>query len=102
MKPAYVYRAKVSRILDVDTIVFELDLGFRVSATLPIRVRGIDSPEGRNDEGEVWARGVLDAGALVQSYKGLRSFERWVGDVALPDGSDYADLAVAEGFAVRV
>lgn len=47
MKPEYNYRAELVRVLDGDTVVARLDLGFRLSATLEIRLYPWDSPEKR-------------------------------------------------------
>jgi hypothetical protein len=39
---------------------------------------------------------------IVRSYKDQRSFERWVCDVELWDGSDLAGTIIVNGHGVRV
>lgn len=41
----YEYRAKVSRIVDGDTVWLDVDLGFHVRATLEFRLEGLNTPE---------------------------------------------------------
>jgi hypothetical protein len=100
--PSYVYRAEAVRVIDGDTFVADVDLGFYVHVLVHVRLQGIDTPE----RGEVgWsdatqrAKDVLfpvDQGAgrhaaalLLRSFHDRRSFERWVCDVwrIEPDGS---------------
>ena len=45
-----VYRAKVNRVVDGDTVDFEVDLGFYISIRIRTRLLGVDTPErGRQD-----------------------------------------------------
>lgn len=46
----YVYRARVLRVIDGDTVEVEIDLGFSVSMTRKVRLYGIDAPEVRGAE----------------------------------------------------
>lgn len=41
----YEYRARVKRIVDGDTVDFEVDLGFKISVTIRTRLLGVDTPE---------------------------------------------------------
>ena len=105
MEPAYRYMAEASRIIDGDSLHARIDLGFRVTVTLPLRVRGINSPELNTPEGQAakqWAIGeLLDKPLVVVSHKDRQSFARWIADVWTPDGS-YAQRIVAAGHAVAV
>lgn len=85
MEPAYVYRATCTRVIDGDTFVADVDLGFRVHIEVRIRIRGVDTPE-RGEDGWAEARDFLerflgDDRLLIRSYRDQRSFERWVADV---------------------
>lgn len=109
MKPSYVYRARAIRVIDGDTFIAAVDLGFGVEhgepgITVPLRVRlhGVYCPE-RRETGGPEATGFL-AGLLgltvpeprpliLQSYKDARSFERWVCDVWLEADDTGATLA---------
>ena len=43
----YEYNAKVKRVVDGDTVDAYIDLGFDVSKSIRIRLKGIDTPESR-------------------------------------------------------
>jgi len=46
----YTYRAKLIRCVDGDTVDFEIDLGFRLTAHVRCRLLKVDTPErGRDD-----------------------------------------------------
>jgi len=44
-RPAYVYRCKVERIVDGDTVDLLIDLGFSTHVAARVRLYGIDAPE---------------------------------------------------------
>ena len=46
----YEYKAKVLRVIDGDTMICEVDLGFSIKVTERIRLRGINTPEVRGTE----------------------------------------------------
>jgi endonuclease YncB( thermonuclease family) len=107
IEPTYIYRvAEIVKVFDGDTYTFRLDLGFRASLTLQVRLHGYDCPELRTDQGkkarEV-AAGILQTGKVVtvQSFKDDRSFERWVCDVDV-DGVALGPQLEQQGLAVRV
>ena len=41
----HTYRAKVKRVVDGDTIDFDVDLGFHISISIRTRLLGVDTPE---------------------------------------------------------
>jgi endonuclease YncB( thermonuclease family) len=49
--PTYLYKAKVVNIIDGDTLILNIDLGFQVSKEQRIRLAGIDAPEINTKEG---------------------------------------------------
>lgn len=104
VEPAYRYRAALERVIDADTYVLRVDLGFRVSVALTIRVRDYDAPE---ITGNQRPYGLLakDAAAtllssaktiVVETYKDEQSFARWIADVYI-DGALIADKLRAAG-----
>jgi micrococcal nuclease len=100
--PCYRYRATVRRVLDADTFILDVDLGFRVTASLNIRLNGYDAPELREPRGQearAFAELLLKEAReiVIETYKDQRSFERWIGDVYL-DGVNIAERLIAEGF----
>lgn len=79
----YAYRATLVRVVDGDTVDLEMDLGFRITHALRVRLLGIDAPElrGATREAGAAARDALHAmvapasegGALlVRTHKGDR------------------------------
>lgn len=100
MKPEYRYRATCERVIDGDTFLARIDLGFYVGVEIRIRVHGVNAPELKTLEGKE-ARGwaldqLLDQPLIIESYKDERSFERWVCDVYI-DGKSYADMLIDAG-----
>ena len=86
MKPSYVYRARLNRVIDGDTQVYDVDLGFRVQVTVTVRVRNLflaesNTPAGKADT-ELVKAALASAKAIVLStYKDQQTFSRWVADV---------------------
>lgn len=97
MLPSYQYACEVLRLIDADTAVMRIDLGFHTSVTLPVRFEDIYAPERRTPEGVLAAAkmGMLlrDATSVhVRTKKAdpTQSFGRyiaevWVGDERLAD-----------------
>ena len=86
----YVYRATVVRVIDADTLVLNIDLGFRVHTEIEGRINGIDAPEMSTPEGIAAREAVVNLLTLaktvtVSSYRDKRSFARWVVDVWVDD-----------------
>jgi len=47
----WTYRAAISRVVDADTFVVELDLGFNTYRIETLRLAGLDAPERNTPEG---------------------------------------------------
>jgi len=45
MNANFTYNAKVTRVVDGDTVVAVVDLGFSIKATMIFRLKGINTPE---------------------------------------------------------
>jgi endonuclease YncB( thermonuclease family) len=95
--------ATVVRVIDGDTCVVACDLGWRISVATTVRIRGVNSPERETAEGRTalgFAATLLPAGlqVVLTSYQ-LDKYGRTVGDITLPDGSDYAQALLAAGHA---
>lgn len=44
------YRARVDRVIDGDTIVMQIDLGFHMTAKVSVRLLDVDTPELRSQD----------------------------------------------------
>lgn len=98
--PLYRYRARLDRVIDGDTVVLDVDLGFRTWRTIYVRVAGVDTPE-RGRKGYALARErtlelLEDADDIVIVSHEERTFDRWVCRVYTDRGS-LADMLVQEG-----
>jgi hypothetical protein len=76
MKPTYVYAATCVKVIDGDTYDLLVDLGFRAFEKVRVRLRGYNGKAPT---------------LTMQSYKDQHSFERWVCDVWMPDGTPLGD-----------
>lgn len=104
LAPVYRYRALVVRIIDGDTIVCDVDLGFFVWVrNVKIRLSGINAFE-LNEPGGKEARdfvvGLVSAVPylIIDSIKVDKYGGRWDGWVYLPDGRQVNQLVKDAGF----
>ena len=84
-KRLYTYAATLVRVIDGDTIIARVDLGFRTHKTETFRLRGIDAPEitcalGQKAKAEVEARLKPCACLAIKTYK-QEKFGRFLADV---------------------
>ncbi len=89
----YEYSATLVRIVDGDTVVLEVDLGFRTYSQQSFRLVGYDAPE-RGEPGAHEYRNLLlsmtDSRPLtIRTHKG-QSFNRWLCEVFV-DGESVND-----------
>lgn len=92
------------RVIDGDTIVVDLDLGWRVYRNAErIRVAGINAPERGTRKGAAataYANELLPAGtAVLVESQAKPTFERTVGSIEVPGKGDFASLMVEAGHA---
>ena len=115
MKPVYTYKAIVTNVVDGDTIDCNVDLGFNTSTDIRFRIfsqddKYFDTPETwrPKTEGEKkhGTEASLRAEELLSGQKVvLRSIRkgkyRYLAEVFLPDGRNYANIMIEEGFQKR-
>jgi endonuclease YncB( thermonuclease family) len=100
------YPATVVRVIDGDTIVLNLDLGFNLTLEMNCRVFGINAPELRTDAGKLardYASSLLPVGdkVLVWSHGWDKYGGRFDGDVTAGDGAwSFAGAMLNAGYAV--
>lgn len=102
---AYVYRGRVARVVDGDTVLFDVDLGFGLWLhDQSFRLRGLNAREhsmpGGREAADNLAR-VLPVGALVglQSVKPDKYGGRYDARIELDDGTDLVAQLIADGWA---
>jgi micrococcal nuclease len=100
----YQYASRLVRVIDGDTVVLELDLGFyqwRLGRSY--RLARINAPEMSTPEGLAARKALVDHLASVTAYfvmtQKADSFDRWIVEL-YADGANISDWLVAGGFAV--
>jgi len=93
------YRGKVKKVVDADTVDVILDLGFRVSHEVRLRLARIDAPElaaAGGKRARDYVAGLLPAGTgvSVKTSRGDR-YGRWIAEVATGDGINLSDTLLA-------
>jgi micrococcal nuclease len=64
--PKYIYNAEVFRVVDGDTVIANVDVGFDMWKRCNIRLHGINTPETRTRDLEEKAMGLIAKERLVQ------------------------------------
>ena len=95
MVPAYVYRATLNRVIDGDTFVLDVDVGFRVVISMNIRLKGLYAPELNTPEGIVAreraiavlssATTIIVATQKTKAGNDVKSLDRYVADMWVDD-----------------
>jgi micrococcal nuclease len=81
----HTYRAYLDYVIDGDTVVFYVDLGFRTYSRQKLRLRGIDTPELKTPEGEkakVFVQEMLKKAKLItiKTYR-KDKYDRYLADI---------------------
>lgn len=108
----YTYTCKLVKVIDGDTVILDVDLGFHVTVRETFRLEGINAPEMDTDAGKDarnFLLGVLGGyGLIIDSTKAIRreKYGRWLatirlnGSPAYMNGTNVNDLMVTAGHAV--
>ena len=67
--PNYVYRCKITRVVDGDTVDANIDLGFNLWTSDRIRLMGIDTPESRTSNKKEKVLGLASKARLKELLK---------------------------------
>ena len=108
----YIYRAKLERVVDGDTLDASIDLGFDVIVRKRIRLVGINTPEVRGEEREEglksrdWLREkILDKQITLRTAKDRKGkYGRWLGAVILHStniNQEMISLGLAEKYVTK-
>jgi len=111
----YIYRCKINKVVDGDTVEIDLDLGFNMMlVNQKVRMAGIDTPESRTSNNEEKVRGTLSKKKLAeklpvgswQRIQTMRSdanddkFGRILGVFILEDGTSLNQWMIDNNYAV--
>jgi micrococcal nuclease len=97
----YEYKARVTNVVDGDTIDAAIDLGFKVQTMQRLRLARIDTPErGQPGYGEAkdFVKQLIEGKEVtLQSHKASK-WGYFLADISI-DGRDVADLLLTAGLA---
>ena len=98
----YTYKAYVSKVIDGDTIIADVDLGFNLFTTQKLRLRGIDTPEINTDDGikarEFVLSSIKDLDFIViKTYK-QDKYSRYLADIFCGKGKSINSVIKEEYF----
>lgn len=82
----FIRRAKILKILDGDTLLANLDLGFGIETQKKMRLRGVDAPELDTDEGlaaKAYLEKLLASGEIFIRAEKMDKYNRPLADVWL-------------------
>ena len=109
----YTYKAKVTRVVDGDTVDALIDLGFDTHVKKRIRLYGMDAWESRTRDKEEKVKGLAAKARLIQILNennnefilvshGVGKFGRCLGELFLTSDSDSINnQLVSEGHAKK-
>jgi len=108
----YVYKGRVTRVVDADTVDAELDLGFGITMSQRFRLNDYDAPEtwrprneAERDHGkEATERAkelLLEKALLFKSTKIPGIYGRYGATIWLEDGRDFVQAMISEGFSKK-
>lgn len=109
------YKAMPVRVVDGDTLILDVDLGFRLRTTQPFRLLGINCPEPRGESAEygkactAFVEQTLKdhTGSYIpveiRTYKSPDSFGRWLASLTLKTSMGFQtdlvkDILIPEGW----
>lgn len=111
----YIYRCKINKVVDGDTVEIDLDLGFNMMlVNQRVRMAGIDTPESRTSNSEEKERGIISKKKLAeklpvgswQRIQTMRSdanddkFGRILGVFIMEDGMSLNQWMIDNNYAV--
>ena len=112
----YQYNAKVLRVIDGDSYVLEIDLGFEVFKRTKARLYGVDTYEtyGVKKESEEYAKGKAATEFVEKWFEGKTlvitshkaptflkgKYGRWLVDIVDQDGNVLSEALITEGHGV--
>lgn len=103
MPRSWTVPATVERVIDGDTAVLVLDLGWNITLTARCRVLSINAPEMDTQLGkaaQAYAAELLPVGSTVVFHsRSLDKYGRPLGSILTPRGTDFATDMLSAGHA---
>nr|VFK06263.1 MAG: nuclease homologue [Candidatus Kentron sp. LPFa] len=98
------YRCSASRVVDGDTIDLVVDLGFRISIDVRVRLAGLDAPERYTDAGKKATARLKELAPRITSLSTRKTgkYGRWLGTLYDEEGNDLNAQLIREGHAREV
>jgi micrococcal nuclease len=107
----YEYRGKILKVVDGDTMDFEVDLGFKIKIILRLRILGLDTAElhSQNEEEKIHAKAalakaielLLNKDVTIKTERVTEKYGRYLAFITLPDGRSYTDVMRDLGFSKK-
>jgi micrococcal nuclease len=99
----WTYYAKVAKVVDGDTLDLDVDLGFRITHRIRVRLARVDAPEMSTDLGKELKKRMMDefAGSpdvTIRTNKGDK-YGRWIAEVEVVGGPNLSDWLLLNGYA---
>jgi micrococcal nuclease len=106
----YTYKAAVTRIVDGDTVIVDIDLGFGVwLKEQSLRLAKINAPEikGSSRESGIAAKDflsklILNKWVQIRTEKGQEKYGRWLATILIEEDKNLIDInhkMITEGYA---
>ena len=96
----YIYRAKIIKVYDGDTVTAEIDLGFNVKVIEKIRLLGINAPEIRGGERvaglasrDFLRSKILDKEVIIETFRDRKGkYGRYLGTIYLTEEENSVNI----------
>jgi endonuclease YncB( thermonuclease family) len=100
-KEMYTYKAYLERVIDGDTLLVNIDLGFSVFIEQRLRLRGLDAPELGTSQGAASKKFIesrlKDCDFLIIKTHGSDKYDRYLVDVFYLKGEANEEKVLREG-----
>ncbi len=89
VKPNYIYAATIDRVVDGDTVIATVDIGFRLNAKMPVRLAHINARErnqvGGKSDTEHLIKLIGDGKVVMRTVKPIDKYGRWLAEIYKDD-----------------
>ncbi len=106
VKELFTYKAYLERVIDGDTLLVNIDLGFSVSIEQRLRLRGLDAPELSTKKGissKKFVESCLkDCRFLIIKTHGKDKYDRYLVDVFYLKNESDEDVVIKDGLFLNI